>query len=94
MEIKKEQGELGVDKFHLDRQKGRNARTKCKCIRVPLRDPNIRWAVSRYLLAYFKKRKFEQDDVIINWFRYASNASNANQKHWCFLPYDFSPAPS
>lgn len=29
----------------------------CSCLHV-LRDPNIRWSVSKYLLAFFKKEKF------------------------------------
>ena len=31
----------------------------CSCLHV-LRDPNIRWSVSKYLLAFFKKDKFHQ----------------------------------
>ena len=61
---------------------------KCSCLHV-LHDQNVCWAVSKYLLALFKKDTFNQDTTLIDWYRYAH--SNNSQ---FVLPFDASHYPS
>ena len=67
----------------------------CSCLHV-LRDPNIRWSVSKYLLAFFKKDKFHQDTVVIDWYRYATDGCTApkSKKLLFHLPFDATDLPS
>jgi hypothetical protein len=69
--------------------------TSCDCLDI-LSDVNVRECVAQYLLQFVRKSKYDQDSIILEWYKYANAAKIAarigcgrrRQQPWFLLPYD------
>ena len=66
--------------------------TSCDCLNILL-DVNVRECVAQHLLQFVKKSKYDQDSIILEWYKYATAARIAamigrSQPLWFCLPYD------
>jgi len=66
-------------------------RTSCDCLGI-LSDVNDWECVPQYLLQFMKKSKYDQDSIILEWYKYAISARIASmiggsQPLWFCLPY-------
>ena len=66
--------------------------TSCDCLDI-LSDVNVQECVAQYLLQFVKKNKYDQDTIILEWYKYAIAARIAamigrSQPLWFCLPYD------
>jgi hypothetical protein len=66
--------------------------TSCDCLDI-LSDVNVRECVAQYLLQFVRKSKYDQDSIILEWYKYANAARIAamigcRQQLWFCLPYD------
>ena len=66
--------------------------TKCKCLNI-LQDENKRWAVAQYFLNHFRKNKFDQDNIVIQWYRAANKRNIAKNQSEYPLPFDANGCP-
>jgi hypothetical protein len=67
-------------------------RTSCDCLGI-LSDVNVRECVVQYLLQFVKKSKYDQNSIILEWYKYAIAARIASmiggsQPLWFCLPYN------
>ena len=65
--------------------------TSCDCLDI-LSDVNVRECVAQYLLQFVRKSKYDQDSIILEWYKYANAARIAamigcRQQLWFCLPY-------
>ena len=58
----------------------------CDCLDI-LMDQNVRDCVSQYLVQFESKKKYDQDSIILEWYKYAISASIGNSYLWFCLPY-------
>ena len=62
----------------------------CDCL-VILSDVNVRQCVAQYLLQFVRKSKYDQDSIVLEWYKYAI-AARIDASHrkplWFCLPYD------
>ena len=70
-------------------KRGGNAVRTCNCLNL-LNDDKIRLAVAKYVVKFLEKKKIEQDQILIDWLRYATNGFSrpSNEKTWLLLPFD------
>jgi len=61
------------------------ANMACDCLSI-LDDKNVRQAVATYLVWFERKSKFEQDSVLMEWYRYAH--SGTEKANFFQLPFD------
>jgi hypothetical protein len=66
--------------------------TSCDCLNI-LSDVNVRECVAQYLLQFVRKSKYDQDSIILEWYKYAIAARIAamisrRKPLWFCLPYD------
>ena len=66
--------------------------TSCDCLDI-LSDVNVRECVAQYLLQFVRKSKYDQDSIILEWYKYANAARIAamigcRQQLWFCLPCD------
>ncbi len=66
--------------------------TSCDCLNI-LSDVNVRECMAQYLLQFVRKSKYNQDSIILEWYKYANAARIAamigcRQQLWFCLPYD------
>jgi hypothetical protein len=62
----------------------------CDCL-VILSDVNVRQCVAQYLLQFVRKSKYDQDSIVLEWYKYAIAATiDASHRKllWFCLPYD------
>ncbi len=52
-------------------------RTSCDCLGILL-DVNVRECVAQYLLQFVNKSKYDQDSIILKWYKYAIAARIAS----------------
>jgi hypothetical protein len=67
-------------------------RTSCDCLGI-LSDVNVWECVAQYLLQFVKKSKYDEDSIILEWYKYAIAARIASmvggsQPLWFCLPYN------
>ncbi len=73
-------------------------RTSCDCLGI-LSDVNVREYGAQYLLQFVKKSKYDQDSIILEWYKYAISARIASMigdsqpLRFC-LPYDATLIPT
>jgi hypothetical protein len=53
--------------------------TSCDCLDILL-DVNVRECVAQYLLQFVKKSKYDQDSIILEWYKYAI-AARIGRRH-------------
>jgi hypothetical protein len=66
--------------------------TSCDCLNI-MSDVNVRECVAQYFLQFVRKSKYDQDSIILEWYKYANAARIAamigcRQQLWFCLPYD------
>ena len=61
--------------------------TSCDCLDI-LSDVNVRECVAQYLLQFVRKSKYDQDSIILEWYKYAIAARIGRRQLWFCLPYD------
>jgi len=59
----------------------------CDCL-VILSDVNVRQCVAQYLLQFVRKSKYDQDSIILEWYKYTIAARIGHRQLWFCLPYD------
>ena len=58
----------------------------CDCLDI-LTDLDVRECVAQYLVQFETKKKYDQDSIILEWYKYAIAATNGNSYLWFCLPY-------
>ena len=58
----------------------------CDCLDI-LTDRNVQEFVAQYLVQFESKKKYDQDSIILEWYKYAISASIGNSYLWFCLPY-------
>jgi hypothetical protein len=66
--------------------------TSCDCLNI-LADVIIRECVAQYLIQFVRKGKYDQDSLVLEWYKYAIAAriaamSSRRKPLWFCLPYD------
>ena len=64
--------------------------TSCDCLNI-LSDVNVRECVAQYLLQFVRKSKYDQDSIVLEWYKYAIAAridASRRKPLWFCLPYD------
>ena len=59
----------------------------CDCL-VILSDVNVRQCVAQCLLQFVRKSKYDQDSIILEWYKYAIAARIGHRQLWFCLSYD------
>ena len=78
---------LSVDDTHKDMHKGGSAMTKCDCLTV-FRDPEIRFVCASWLCYSFKRKKEDEDQELVTWWRYVGLQSNEKNKNQFVIPFN------
>ena len=60
----------------------------CDCLNI-LSDLNVRECVAKYLVQFERKNKYDQDCIILEWYKYAI-ATRTGKYLWFCLPFDVS----
>lgn len=60
----------------------------CTCLDTIKGELNVRMSVAHYLATFEMKSKYEQDSIILEWYKYSQAARVGQQYVWYCLPYD------
>jgi hypothetical protein len=64
--------------------------TNCTCLAILLDDEEVFMSFAHYYITFAMKTKYEQDSIILDWYKYRQ-AAKVGSKHVCYcLPYDVS----
>jgi len=58
----------------------------CDCLDI-ITDMNVRECVAQYLVQFEMKKKYDQDSIILEWYKYAIAAKIGMKHLWFCLPY-------
>jgi len=58
----------------------------CDCLDI-ITDMNVRECVAQYLVQFEMKKKYDQDSIILEWYKYAIAAKIGMNHLWFCLPY-------
>lgn len=72
---------------HIDSHVLSCGNTDCDCLDI-LTDVNVRECVAKYLVQFERKNKYDQDSIILEWYKYAIAARTGRRHMWYHLPYD------
>ncbi len=59
----------------------------CDCFVVQT-NQNIQDCVAKYLVQFERKNKYDQDSIILEWYKYAIAARTGHKHLWYCLPYN------
>jgi hypothetical protein len=62
----------------------------CTCLAILLDDKEVRMSVAHYYITFAMKTKYEQDSIILDWYKYSQAAKGGSKHMWYCLPYDVS----
>ena len=71
-----------------DKEK-KNKFHKCSCLSI-LRNSSNRWPVAKFCVSFLQRERIDQNQTIIDWYRYSSANPGERGKQWYVLPYDLS----
>ena len=59
----------------------------CDCLDILITDMNVRECIAQYLVQFEMKKKYDQDSIILEWYKYAIAAKIGMKHLWFCLPY-------
>ena len=62
--------------------------TNCTCLDILKEDDDVRKSVAHYLATFEMKSRYEQNSIIMDWYRYSQAARVGRKYVWYCLPYD------